>query len=231
VRARVVVFARAPVPGRVKTRLTPPFTPEQAAELYGAMLDDVLETTAAFARVRGVEAVLALTPASAAAELARRVPPCFRVEAQRGPDLSRRMDWAVREAFAAGCEAVLLRGSDSPALTPAALEGALAALAAGADLALSPDPDGGYGLVALRGFVPGLFDHAMGTAAVLAATRSRAEERGLVTRLLEPGFDIDRAGDLEALADARRADPTLPCPRTLRLLDERDLWRQRLGGG
>ena len=222
-----VVFAKAPRPGAVKTRMTPVLRPEAAADFYRCMLEDVLEATAGFARALGAEPVLAVHPPDAVRELAGLAPADFRIVAQRGPDLGRRMEWAVAEAVAGGARAVVLRGSDSPALGASAFPAALGALDE-ADLALSPDRDGGYNLVALRRPAPGLFDHPMSTAAVLDDTRDRARGLGLRVRTLAPSFDLDTLADLELLAEARRADPRLPCPRTLAWLDQRDLWKLAL---
>lgn len=222
-RGWVVVFAKAPAPGRVKTRMTPPLSPAQAAELYAALLADALAATAAWARELDLLPIVAVQPASARGELARTAPAAFRAVAQRGADLAARMEWAVREAGAAGARRILLRGSDSPALGPAAAAAALEALD-GADLALSPDRDGGYNLVALRRPWPGLFSHPMSTPTVLDDTRSRARERGMRVSALAPSFDLDAVDDLPALARARDACAPL-CPRTLDYLDRHDLWR------
>jgi rSAM/selenodomain-associated transferase 1 len=221
-RGALVVFARQPAPGRVKTRLTPPFSPEQAAALYRAMLADVLDASAAMAERFGLDAVLAVTPPEACAELARSAPAAFRAVAQRGPDLGARMEWAAAEAAAAGAAPIVLRGSDSPALAADAVGDALRALD-GHDLALIPDRDGGYGLVALRRPAPGLFSHPMSTASVLADTLAQASRLGLRARVLGPGFDVDTAADLRWLAAARSESGSL-CPRTLAYLDAERLW-------
>lgn len=220
----VVVFAKAPRAGEVKTRMSPPLTPQQAAQLYAALLDDVLEATAAWARALGLTAVLAVHPPQARGELARRAPSGFRAVAQRGADLGARMEWAAAEAAAGGARRILLRGSDSPVLGAATAATALAALEQ-VDIALCPDRDGGYGLVALRRPCAGLFSHPMSTRHVLADTLAAASERGLGVRLLEPSFDLDAIGDLRALAAARAAGVADACPRTLAWLDAADAWR------
>ena len=221
----LVVFAKAPRPGEVKTRMTPPLRPEEAADFYRCMLEDVLAETARIAPALGLEPLLAVHPPAAVRELASVAPASFRVVAQRGADLGRRMEWAVAEAAAGGARAICLRGSDSPALGAAAIRSALRGLA-DADLALSPDRDGGYNLVALRRPAPGLFDHPMSTASVLEDTLARARRLGLRARILEPSFDLDSLADLGSLAEARRADPRLPCPRTLAWLDRRGPWEE-----
>jgi glycosyltransferase A (GT-A) superfamily protein (DUF2064 family) len=207
----------------VKTRLCPPLSAEEAAALAACLLDDALALSAACAPALGLEAVLALHPGSACAELARRVPTPFRVVRQRGPDLAARMSWAVREAAAAGCARILLRGSDSPLLDGGALRAALAALEH-ADLALAPDADGGYGLVALRRPLPGIFAHPTSTASLLAETLAGARSAGLRAALLAPGFDIDTAADLARLARERSPRSVALCPRTYAFLDARRLW-------
>ena len=230
-RGVLVVFAKRPAPGFVKTRLCPPLRPEQAAELYACMLDDVLAQSARAAPALGLEPVLAAHPPAALPELLRRAPAPFRAVPQRGRDHAERMEHAAEWAFAVGAGAVLLRGSDSPALSERALAEACAALAR-ADLVLSPDPDGGYGLVGLARAARGLFAHPMSTGSVLHDTLSNARALGLRTALLAPGFDIDTAADLARLAEARLREPDLPCPRTLAWLDAHaSAWRERPAGG
>ncbi len=222
-RGAILVFAKAPRPGLVKTRMTPPFSPSEAAEFYACLLDDVLEATAESARRLGLDAVVAVHPAEACAEIARRAPPTFRVVAQCGQDLAQRMRWAVSEAAAGGFSPVLLRGSDSPTLGEGTIEEALATLK-GADVVISPDLDGGYNLIGLRTPAPALFDHPMSTGSVVADTLASASRLGLRARVLAGGFDLDTAADLRWLAEARRSG-TPPCPRTLSFLDEHALWR------
>ena len=156
----VAVLAKSPHPGRVKTRMCPPLDPHQAAELYGAMLADVLAATESFALQAGLDPVLCVHPPGAVGELARRAPPSFRVVAQRGGGLAERMAWALDEARATGAAKVLLRGSDNPALSPAILHSAVEALEE-VDLVVSPDLDGGYGLIGMRGPWSAVFDHPM----------------------------------------------------------------------
>ena len=219
----VVVFAKAPDPGRVKTRLCPPLSPEQAADLYVCMLDDVLETTAAAAVALDLEAVLTVDPPEAREEMARRSHPAFRVVAQRGAGLAARMSHAVAECAAGGARRILLRGSDSPVLPASHLEKALRALDA-VDLVACPDPDGGYSVLGLRRPIPGLFDHAMSHQRVLDQTLACARRAGLSSELLEPCFDLDTAEDLARLAECRARGGALPCRRTLAWLDRYRSW-------
>ena len=217
----LVVFAKQPLPGQVKTRLCPPFTPEQAADFYACMLEDVLATTMRASAALGLVPVLALQPPEAAAAFA--APAGLRCEPQHGVDLGARMEHAFARELAAGHGPVLLRGSDSPTLTQGTLAAALVALAR-SDLVICPDRDGGYNLVGLRRPAPGLFSHPMSTASVLADTLVRAQKVGLTHAVLPAGFDIDTAPDLALLAEARRRGAADECPRTLAFLDRTGLW-------
>jgi len=223
----LVVFAKAPRPGTVKTRLCPPLRPEQAAELYACMLDDVLETSAAACRELHLAALLAVHPPDAVAELAARAPG-FHVLAQRGADLGERMEAAAAEAAGRLPGAVLLRGSDSPALSLEAIRAALAALAS-ADLVVAPGADGGYDLIALAAPAPGLFRHPMSTSSVLDDTLAAARARGLGCQVLPfQTFDLDTPPDLARLAAARRAaqrsGSRVSFSRTAGYLDRHQLW-------
>jgi rSAM/selenodomain-associated transferase 1 len=217
----LVVFAKAPRPGQVKTRMCPPLTPEQAADFYAAMLDDVLAATAAFAPPLGLAPVLAVHPADACAALARRAPLPFRIVRQRGASLAGRMQWAVHEALAAGAERVLLRGSDSPTLGADAVGEALAALD-DHDVSLRPDRDGGYTLVGLRRGAAGLFDHRMSTGRVLADTLENADRLGFSVAVGAEGFDLDTVADVAHLLGTLGHRTEGVCPRTCAWLKHPD---------
>jgi rSAM/selenodomain-associated transferase 1 len=223
-RGALIVFAKRPRAGEVKTRMTPPLAPEQAAELYTCLLRDVLETSAAIAGRFELDAVLAVQPASACAELRELCSAAFRVVGQRGADLGERMDHAVQEAADAGSAPILLRGSDSPTLDAESVAAALAALRAN-DLVVCPDRDGGYNLVGLRAAAPGLFAHPMSTRSALEDTLAGARRRGWRVARLPERFDLDRIEDLRWLAAARAQGADALCPRTLAYLDAHDLWR------
>jgi len=228
-RGLLLVLAKQPEPGRVKTRMVPPLSPRQASDLYSEMLQDVLVTSARIAVEVGLAPVLVVDPPHAAAALARRAPTEFRITPQRGGPLGERMEWAIREAAASGAGRILLRGSDSPILDQQRIEAALAALD-DFDLVLSPDLGGGYNLVALRKSAPGLFDHPMSTRSVLADTLANAAALGLRAEVQSASFDLDTAEDLVRLAAARSGPRgscvAQLCPRTLAFLDAEGLWPQ-----
>ena len=228
-RGWLVVLAKAPRAGRVKTRMVPPLTPAQAADFYTSLLKDVLRATARFACDLGLQPVVSVNPPDACAEIARMAPAPFQVLAQRGGNLSERMTWATREAAASGATRILLRGSDSPAMGGQIVAQALRDLET-SDLVVCPDLDGGYSLIGLRRPAPGLFDHPMSTRTVLDDTLARAAELGLRTRVQPPSFDLDTIEDLRPLADLRsRPDTPDLCKHTLAYIDQHDLWRHLAG--
>lgn len=214
-RGCLIVFAKAPRPGRVKTRFAPPLSLEQAAGLYEAMLADVLETSAREARAFDLEAVLAFHPPDAFAEFAQHAPPSFRLQIQRGLGLSQRMANAFAEAAAGGAPLALLRGSDSPALGKAHIGSMLEALESGDDLVLTPDLGGGYVMIGQRIPTPEVFEVPMSNAEVLGRTLALAGGLGLACSTTQVTFDLDTVSDLRAfdrLSDTELSDL---CPRTV----------------
>ena len=215
---RVLIFAKAPVPGQVKTRLEPLLGPDRAARLHEAFLRDVL----ARARARiGSDTVLYHHPEHPGLILESLD---VTLAPQRGSDLGERMASALTEQEEAGVERVVILGSDSPDLPPAALDRAFAILHT-RQLVLGPAVDGGYWLVGARG-VPraALTDIPWGTDAVLSATLAAVQRHGLDAGLLDVWYDVDRPDNLrflkthlDFLLHTAREDR---CPITRRLLDE-----------
>ncbi len=218
----LIVFAKDPEPGRVKTRMCPPFSPEEAAGFYAAMLEDVLEASEAMAADNGLQPILALDPPGVVEGYAQRLK-AYRVVAQRGADLSVRMENAAADAFAAGFAPVLLRGSDSPAMSGETLSDACAALESH-ELVICPDRDGGYNLVGLAAPAPRVFDHPMSTGSVQDDTLARARARGLRCKVLEAGFDIDVIDDLALLRRDYSEGKNHQYSRTILFLADRRLW-------
>lgn len=206
------LFCRAPVPGATKTRLTPPLTPEQAAALSLALLLDAADA------LRGAGHPVEARVADAAhTGILRGLLGELAVLAQGEGDLGARMERASREALGPGRAAVAIVGSDCPAIAPRHLEGAFLALAEGADAAICPSADGGYGLIALSRPCPALFERIpWSTDGVLGATRRAAQASGLRLAVLEPLDDVDRPQDLDGLAE--RLERVGAAPRTRHLL-------------
>lgn len=192
------VFARQPVAGRVKTRLTPPLHPRQACSLYRVALQESV------LRFAGGPAPLVLCGAGRRAWFTRVFPDLPLLPQGRG-DLGARLARGTAAMFAAGGGPVAVVGSDSPDLPLALIEAAFAALA-NADVAVIACRDGGYALLALRQPAPGLFaGMPWSTVELLAATRRRAAALGL--RLVTVG-DWDDLDDQAALCRLVQRSPT-----------------------
>lgn len=195
-RARVAVFAKAPVPGEVKTRLAPMLGPEGAAALHAGLVRQAL-STAAMAGLGAVE--LWCAPDETHPFFARCAEQfALTLHRQAGPDLGARMRAAFDAAHAAGDPLVLI-GSDCPVLDAADLREAARALETH-DAAIAPAEDGGYVLVALAKPVPGLFTGvAWGSASVMSATRARLDAAGARWKELPTRWDVDRPEDYARL--------------------------------
>jgi len=203
--ALLIIFAKEPRPGQVKTRLSPPLSPEAAAQLYHSFLQDILEE---MARVPEVRLALAFSPPGAQDAWRGLAPAGADFFPQAGEDLGERMAGAFARSFAAGFGPVILRGSDIPDLPAALVSEATEVLTAGqAQLVLGPAIDGGYYLVGLTEPQPRLFQGpAWSGRTVLADTLRLARQLGLSLHLLPPWSDIDTYADL--LAFVQRASPT-----------------------
>jgi rSAM/selenodomain-associated transferase 1 len=217
-RGWLIVFAKAPRPGLVKTRMSPPFSLEESAALYQEMLADVLAATARFSTQLGLEPVVAFHPPDAINEVIGHAPPGFRFQAQRGEGLGDRMAHAVAEAAAAGAKCVLIRGSDSPALPFACFEEAVERLEAGDDVVLTPDQSGGYALIGMKQTERRLFEIPMSTEAVLDQTLEFARELHLSASTTQAAFDLNTVGDLQLLEALSEEETTDLCPRTVQFL-------------
>ncbi|MBX6366086.1 MAG: TIGR04282 family arsenosugar biosynthesis glycosyltransferase [Gemmatimonadetes bacterium] len=200
---RLLVFARRPAAGRVKTRLTPPLAPDDAAQLYEAGLRDVV---ASAARERARIEIWYDAGAQADAYFATEFPLLVRVPQAAG-SLGERMEDALARSFADGAERVVIVGSDAPTLPLSSIAAAFDDLHE-VDAVLGPAADGGYYLVGVRAAgwprAAALFrDIPWSTDEVLRRSAERPEAVGLTIRLLPGWYDLDRAEDLaRARADA-----------------------------
>jgi uncharacterized protein len=195
-RTRIAVFAKAPVAGRVKTRLAPLLGEEEAARLHAQLVRRALRT-AVDAGLGEVELWCAPDESHAFfGECRERFgAPLHR---QVGGDLGERMRHALDAGTGRG-ERVLLIGSDCPAITPDHLVQAAAALPAH-DAVFTPAEDGGYVLVGLARAVPCVFeDVAWGGDAVMATTRERLAAAGARWWEMPPLWDVDRPDDYHRL--------------------------------
>lgn len=190
-----VIMAKEPVPGKVKTRLTPPLTPHEAADLYRCFLQDRLLTMGALSEV---DIALAYTPSRARKPFTDFCPEDFGLFAQHGRTLGEKLCHIFQEKLSEGYAAVSVMGSDSPDLPNRLVQLSFRLmLVERADLVMGPCPDGGYYLIAATKLYPELFsDIPWSTDKVLATTLTKAAELGLKTELLPPWNDLDTFQDL-----------------------------------
>jgi rSAM/selenodomain-associated transferase 1 len=211
-RRAVAVLAKAPVAGRVKTRMCPPLSAEQAAALHAANVTDVLSQRWPVDE-RWLFAVDADDPFWNSARATG-----WRVTEQATGHLGLRIAHAI-DTCAATCDRVLILGSDTPQLDPALAGRALDAIGS-ADIALTPSDDGGYVLLTARqshdawcGELP------WGTDAVTAQTISRASNAGFCVSVIGQAYDLDDVADLRRLwLDSGTLAPHLRPTHTLGFL-------------
>lgn len=216
-RDALVIVAKYPAPGRVKTRLGAAIGYEQSARLYGAFLQDMADRFSQTALVDGYDLLWACV--DDAATMAPILGADAQIILQRGDEFAERLYHICCDVAARGYARTAILGSDSPQVPGAAIVEIFASLR-GADVALGPAEDGGYYLVGLwnQPAPPDLFTGiTMSTSLVLAQTLGRAHSLGLAVRLAPTTFDVDCEADLLRLAHALDASPTL-APRTHMLL-------------
>ena len=213
--AQVIVIAKEPVPGRVKTRLTPPYTPAQAAALAEAALSDTL---AAVAGTTVTRRVLALdgTPG-------RWLPPGFDVIGQRGGALDERIAWALADARGSSRVPAVLIGMDTPQVTPGLLAAAAEPLVSGvADATFGMAEDGGFWLLGLREIDPALvLGVPMSRPDTGARQFGRLVDAGLRVLPLPALTDVDTADEAERVAALLPDSRFAGCLRALTMGAER----------
>lgn len=192
--SRILLFAKAPLAGEVKTRLIPVIGAGQAAALYRELLQRTLQQMpAGLAPLQLWCSPDVSHPLFQQAGARRQVS----LHQQAGDDLGARMEHAARSALA-GATSILLVGGDCPVLERRHLRSALQWLDAGHDAVLGPAEDGGYVLLGLKRYHPSLFAGIeWGANSVLQVTRQRLRQLGWRWRELETLWDLDRLPDLQ----------------------------------
>jgi uncharacterized protein len=194
----IAVMAKASIAGRTKTRLVPPLTPEQAANLNTGFLRDVAESLISASALANIAGFMAFAPAGSAGFFRSILPERIGLLETDAPDFGQCLFHAATTLLDAGHDAVCLLNSDSPTLPIACLIAAATALAAPGDrIVLGPSSDGGYYLLGLKRPHRRLFEDVdWSTERVSAQTLARAEELGLAVHQLPSWYDVD---DLHAL--------------------------------
>jgi rSAM/selenodomain-associated transferase 1 len=214
----LVVMAKAPRPGVVKTRLAQNLPVEAVTELYRCLLDD----TMALARSLGNVEVAIMCPASDVEEMTGLAHGVIDVVAQNGEGLAAGLTSVFAHFTASGRQRVIAFNSDSPHLPRSVLEDAFETLAAH-DVVVGPTHDGGYYLVGAKASHPTLFARdGMGTSSALERLLSRSRALELSVGFAVPFYDIDTADDLSRLAAELRLTPAR-APRTAGWLKEWEL--------
>ena len=204
----VQVFAKAPVPGQVKTRLIPALGVEGATDLYCRLLRRTL-VTAALGCVGPTEVWTTEPGESAFVETGHRMLG-LQVHLQPEGDLGRRMCAAAQHGLRRFA-AVIIVGIDCPTMLSGDLRAAHQALAERDEVVLGPAEDGGYWLLGLTRCDPALFEGvSWGSSGVLEATRARLRALGWRWRELATRWDVDRPEDLARLAATQTLSTLLP---------------------
>jgi rSAM/selenodomain-associated transferase 1 len=192
----VVIMARKPEPGKVKTRLVPPLSPEDASKLYHCFLLDKIEQVK---EVNGASHIVAFTPESSRDFFEEIISQDFKLLAQKGENLGSRLANVSDSLFDERYERILILDSDSPNLPTQYITEGLKALET-VDVVLGPCEDGGYYLIGLSSKIPQIFEGIpWSTPAVAMMTVEKARELGKTVTLLPQWYDVDTIDDLKRL--------------------------------
>ncbi len=204
----LLLFAKAPRSGKVKTRLVPPLSEAEALNLYLAFLEDAAAIYTAPGRW---QCVLEAETDPDDAILVSLFPSPWRRQRQEAGDLGERLAASFEREFSRGAPSAVAVGSDHPALQKRRLEETFDRLESGSEAAVIPADDGGYCAIGLAAGVPirEVFSRVpWSTSSVLSVTRQRFGALGLAAAVLEPAYDVDRPEDLDRLRrDLARRDP------------------------
>ena len=211
----LVIMAKAPRPGVVKTRLTRALSPQAVTEFYCCLLDDTLKLAHSLSDVE----VAIMCPYSDVEQLTHFAGNAVNVIAQKGEGLAAGLISVFAHFTENQSRRTIAFNSDSPHLPPSVLEEAFQTLNAH-DLVVGPTHDGGYYLVGTKASHPSLFAHdGMGTSSALERLLARARSLELSVGCVDPFYDIDVAEDLTRLAEELRLSPNR-APRTAEWLQQ-----------
>ncbi len=192
----LILFAKAPEPGRVKTRLSPFLSANDAAGLQKAFILDLLQNT----QIDSLQRFIACAPATDHPFFQHcKIKHSIQLILQEGKDLGERMRNAFEWAFSNNFHKVIIIGSDVPTLPPDFIRKGFDRLS-NTDIVLGPSLDGGYYLIGARKHIPALFtDLPWGTETVLGRTLEILNSSKCSSHLLPFWYDIDRPEDLPFL--------------------------------
>ncbi len=217
----LIIMAKEPKIGSIKTRLCPPLRPDQAAQLYEALLWDTIAMASA---VPGIDLAIAITPPESSEYFKQIAPSETILIPVACADIGECLAYVLGQLLEMDYERVMALNSDGPSLPPEYIQRANQSLGQH-DLVLGPAEDGGYYLVGLQQFQPHIF---MGidwsTHKVLAQTLQKAKQHSLSVHLLPPWYDVDTAADIDRLRDELETLPAKALTYTRQFLGQ---WPQK----
>ena len=188
----LILFARDPVLGKVKTRLSPFLEDESILKLYTCFLQDSLNN---IRQVENIDHFVGVAPSNESGFFSEMLAPDIQLFIQEGELLGDKMRRAIQDRFAEGYGRVGIIGSDSPSLPVPYID---RAFDSDKDMVLGPSTDGGYYLIGMKGKVVEVFDGVnWGTETVLSETCDRLVKNGVELELLPVWYDIDSPEDLK----------------------------------
>jgi len=193
----LIIFAKYPEPGRVKTRLAAELGDAEAVRVYRACAEMVLAETDSPGGSAGYDVALAFWPPEKINEMRLWIGPEIKIAPQQGHDLGSRMQHAFAVGFTGGYEKIIIIGADCPAVTQELISKAFVLLDS-QDAVIGPAADGGYYLIGLRHTMSALFDKiSWGTELVCNQTLAHCRALNITCALLPELRDIDRIEDLD----------------------------------
>ncbi len=200
----LMIFAKAPEPGQVKTRLTPVLSENEAADLQKAFILDLLDQTKIPCETHGIQRVMACSPVDHPFFKSLQKQEEVNLISQTGADLGERMKNAFRFGLDQGYKKIVIIGCDAPTLPVQFIENAFLSLS-NQDLVIGPSLDGGYYLIGARALFSELFrDLPWGTDTVFSKTLDKINPDHTKIKLLPFWYDIDRPNDLHLLKNHLR---------------------------
>jgi rSAM/selenodomain-associated transferase 1 len=199
----LAIMTKLPQAGKVKTRLTPPLTQGEAADLNRCFLRDLGKSISQATTLSRAQGVGVYSPPGADAAYKGILPDEFFLVPQRGVNFGDRLVHAAEDLFTAGFQSVCLINSDSPTVPPSSFVEAANQLGRSGDrIVIGPSDDGGYYLIGLKRIHREMFEGIdWSTERVLEQTRQRAAELGVEVQELPRGFDVDDRATLRRLCE------------------------------
>ena len=215
--ASLIVFAKVPRPGAVKTRLTPVLTPTEAARLYEAFLRDALQL---YARLTADVRLYLAPPFDSPMEW---IPASVEVYEQQGAGLGGRMKHAFRETLADGIDRASIVGTDHPTLPLSFIRQSFEGLELPQSVCIGPSEDGGFYLLGMNDFYPQLFEGmTYSHGSVFSDTLARLEQTDARLTVLPQWYDVDTPGTLERMIQDLE-DGAVDAPHTRETLESLQL--------